>query len=837
MFKIAWDRETGGITLSSLVGKDTINISPRPVFFEELNLLGLNTLGWSYPECEEPLLWACNKEYYYKGDLVFEAKDANIYDKATIIFQPGKEKLNLEPVDVAKMLDRTKEQMFLCESEAIEFIRDTFDTYSGANRMTEKHAANQMDFEALAEKQEKRSKQKMAIVKEDCESFDIMPLSEAEKQGKKVLKATKIDCFLASFSGGKDSQVVLDLCTRALPPDAFQVIYSDTGYELPSSLELYKEVQEHYQKQFPTLKFSLAKNHESVLNYWDKIGTPSDKHRWCCAVMKTAPLYRMLKVSGTNKQAKVLAFEGVRSEESVKRSSYERIGKGVKHSFVTNARPILKWNTTEIFLYIFRHNLTVNEAYRMGKPRVGCVFCPFSSPWDDMIVNNCYKKNLEPFLSRVVDIAKKRRIPNLDEYVKERKWRLRASGNFVDQKSSVEFLKSTPHLVASISNAKVDILNWLISVGEYSYTLKENIAHGEVNYKKKIYDFQIEFKDSRNYTFTLFNASDIMLVKAIKRVLYKTVYCISCEGCEVECPTGALSVYPEIKIDKNKCTHCHNCLNFHEHGCIVADSLVKSMENKTKVGNISKYGTFGIREEWVTEFFSDPQVSFWVAGNNSLGNKQIPSFKAWLKDAEIIDAKNVLTEFGEFCVENMVNDPDLVWSLIWINIAYNSELVKWFVNNVNKNQPFDRASLSELAYDYFSSSFSKNTIDYAFQALMQIFNYSPCGDSLLQGAQFDKNRLVRNEYTDLSEIAIAYSLYKYGEKNNATSLRVKDFYDEDCENGIVREFCLSKDIFEKGLRTLNSARERVLVAELNMGLNHITLQEGTKPLDIVKKLF
>ena len=243
MFKVSWDRETGGVKLSSLVGKDTVNISPRPVFYEELNLLGLNTLGWQYPECEEPLLWACNKEYYYRGDMVFEAKDANIYDKATIVFQQGKEKLKLKPVDVKKMLERNQEQMFLCESEAIEFIRDVFDTYSGANRLSEKYKSNQLDFEVIAEKQEKQQKQKMAIVKEDCDSFDIMPLSEAEKQGKKVLKATKIDFFLAAFSGGKDSQVVLDLCTRALPPDSFQVIYPDTGYELPSSLELYKLVQ------------------------------------------------------------------------------------------------------------------------------------------------------------------------------------------------------------------------------------------------------------------------------------------------------------------------------------------------------------------------------------------------------------------------------------------------------------------------------------------------------------------------------------------------------------------------------------------------------------------
>ena len=479
--------------------------------------------------------------------------------------------------------------------------------------------------------------------------------------------------------------------------------------------------------------------------------------------MKTAPLYRTLKVKGTNKQAKVLAFEGVRSEESVKRSAYERIGKGVKHSFVTNARPILKWNTTEIFLYLFRHGLTINEAYRVGKPRVGCVFCPFSSPWDDMVVNNCYKNDLKPFLSRVVDLAKERKIPNLDEYIKERKWRLRASGNFVSQKSSVDFVKSNPHLVAEITNAKVDIQKWLITISDYTYSRTGNKAVGEFNFKKKIYQYEIIYKNDYNYTFTLFNASDIMLVKAIKRVLYKTAYCINCEVCEVECPTGALSVYPEINIDKSKCIHCHNCLNFHEHGCIVADSLVKSMENKTKVGNISKYGTFGIREEWITEFFADPQVSYWLPGNNSLGNKQVPSFKAWLKDAEIIDTKNVLTEFGEFCVKNMVNDPDLIWSLIWINLSYNSELVKWFVNNIKENQSFDRSHLSELSYEYFSSSFSKNTIDYAFQALMQVFNYSPCGDVLMQGTTFDKNHLVRNEYSDISEIAIAYSIYKYSE--------------------------------------------------------------------------
>ena len=53
MFKIQWDKETGGVKLDSLVTKDTLSIAPRPVFYEELHLLGLNALGWKYPECDD----------------------------------------------------------------------------------------------------------------------------------------------------------------------------------------------------------------------------------------------------------------------------------------------------------------------------------------------------------------------------------------------------------------------------------------------------------------------------------------------------------------------------------------------------------------------------------------------------------------------------------------------------------------------------------------------------------------------------------------------------------------------------------------------------------------
>lgn len=854
MYKITWDKETGGVLLHSRIVEGTLGVSPRPVFFEELDLLKLNELGWEYPHSEEPLLWAVNKQYWYRGELMFEAKGANIYDSATIVFQPGREKMKLKPVNVEKMLAKNHDFMFLLESEAIEFIRETFSQYAGARKSVERVAANQLDYEALAKRMEKKTKQKMAIVKEDCDSFEIMPLEAAEEQGKKVFHTTKIDRFLASFSGGKDSQVVLDLCTRAIPSTEFEVIYSDTGYELPPSLQLYEQVQEHYHKLFPDLKFSMARNHESVLNYWDKIGTPSDKHRWCCAIMKTAPLYRSLKIEGTNKQAKSLAFEGVRSEESVMRSNYERIGRGVKHDTVINARPILHWNTTEIFLYLFEWNLPINEAYRLGKPRVGCLICPFSSPWDDMIVNTKFKKELEPFLSRLVKWSKQRHIPNLDEYIKEHKWKLRASGNTVGSKTKVLFLKQFPTFVAIVHNAQKDIETWLPVLCDYTVVRQKNKTSGELRFNNTIYRYEIAYKSKSGYQFTLYEVSDPLIVQLLKRIIYKSAYCINCEGCEVECSTGALSVYPEVSIDKNKCVHCYKCLRFHDNGCIVANSLIMSTETN-KSNGISQIGTFGIHEEWLQEYFADP-FNFWnpkatkkkkgdsnnssemqepSKKNNTLGNKQEDSFRWWLDYAGIINAKKEITEFGLFCKDHYEDEHDLVWELIWTNFAYGSTLSGWFINTIQVGQSFNKDLLVELAVSEFAGIEAK-AMGYYMGGYMQIFKYSPIGYILQQGCSDDNKSYVRMAHNDLSEVALAYSLYKYSALKNVRSLRVSDFYREEYRYGPFREFGISKSVFDKLLRQLNSANNRVLIAELNMGLDSITLREDLNPMDVLKQL-
>lgn len=825
MAKIEWDKKTGGVILKRHFTSETLGISPRPVFYEELNLLGLNILGWKYPECEEPLLWACNKQYFYRGECVFEIKGATIYDSPTVILKPGFEKLNLKPVDVQSMLERNQDQMFVIESEAIEFIRDTYSMYASANETIKKAKANEMDFEALASKLEKSTKQKMAIVKQDCDSFDVMPLEVAEESGKRIYQTTRIDKFLASFSGGKDSQVVLDLCTRAIPPQDFEVIYSDTGYELPPSLKLYKDIEDFYHERYPELKFSVAKNHASVLSYWDKIGTPSDTHRWCCAVMKTGPLYRMLKTED-NKQARVLTFDGVRAEESTRRSGYNRIGKGVKHDTAINARPILYWNTTEIFLYIFRHGLHINPAYRQGMTRVGCLVCPFANEWNEYIANVNYTDNVKPFLSKIEEFAKKGGVKDVKEYVSQGGWKRRASGNLIDQSSFIDFKNSGNNFIAVIRNPKINPLAFLQTLGKYTLTVDGYTTKGEIRIDKEVYLFTLK-EEADKLTFEVKNLTNPVTIGLFKKVLYKGTYCINCETCEVECPTGALTVYPFVDVNPNKCIHCHKCLDFHDKGCIAASSLAittgLTMTNKT--GNIDRYKNFGLREEWLSSYLLDLD-DYWTSNHGLNENYQIPSLKAWLRDAGLIDDKNNATELAKLLANPDVsaNYPNLVWEIVWINLAYGSPIIEWFTQNINTSTICSQKGMEEMIKDQYPT-YKDKTVHNAVYQLRRTLKESPIGEMLYQGVEINKDTFKRGEHEDLSKEAVAYSLYKYAEHRKINSFRVFDLYKDDARGGIHKEFCIQKKTLEFLLRSLNSEMNRVLIAELNMGLDNITLRD------------
>lgn len=845
MFKVVWDKNnTVRLTMASM--GEALNVSPRPVFFEELNLLGLDKKGWTYPESKAPLMWACDRRYIYNGELVMEVKGGNIFDAPTVNIVPGKENLNITPVDMEYLRKRNEDSLFLLEHEAMDFINQTYRRYKGLKVVTEKNP--DVDFLKLANRLEKKTKEEHVVVKEDCDSFDVMPLSEAEAQGKTPILSSKIDLFISSFSGGKDSQVVLDLCARVIPSEEFLVIYSDTGYELPDSLKLYDDIQDFYHEQYPGLNFILAKNHQAVLYYWDEIGSPSNVHRWCCGVMKTAPLYRKLKlISGLGKQPHVVSYVGTRAEESARRASYNRVAKDAKHTNVINVSPILSWSETEIWLYLLLREIPFNPAYRKGLGRVGCLSCPFGSDWNDYLCHRLYPENSQKFVDKIRFFAQRQGVKDIDNYIKTGNWKLKAGGSGFETASSITIISQNPDFKALITKPKENIFEWAKVLGQYTIEQKGERYFLEVLYRGRLYRLILSF-DGRKDTLLVEVpniGTDVVFLSHLKRLLNKATYCVHCEMCEVECPTGALNVVPRVRVNSNKCVHCCKCLDFKDNGCTAANSIKKAeglkLESKKNMQTtINRYNNFGYREKWLSFFFSHTDTFFDNEEHGLNVANQLPPFVNWLRDSEILQPLNrEITETGKLLADKYNNgDEKKVWEIIWINLTHCSEICAWYAKYASFNRNASKLELEKMLEEtlpQYSASVRKN----AFGALQNAFASSTLGDGIGVGkiSKIDNKPFIRREpYNEISSAAVAYSLYKYAEKQGRRSLTVSEFYNDSQSEGIYRQFGVDRVTLEKILRSLQEESHHVLTVELNMGLDNINLRDDLTSFDVLKAL-
>ena len=64
MFKIKWDSENNGVVLSEYIEESEEIIAPRPVYVEEMRMLGLNEV-FILPEENVPVCWEIDKKYFY----------------------------------------------------------------------------------------------------------------------------------------------------------------------------------------------------------------------------------------------------------------------------------------------------------------------------------------------------------------------------------------------------------------------------------------------------------------------------------------------------------------------------------------------------------------------------------------------------------------------------------------------------------------------------------------------------------------------------------------------------------------------------------------------------
>ena len=335
--------------------------------------------------------------------------------------------------------------------------------------------------------------------------------------------------------------------------------------------------------------------------------------------------------------------------------------------------------------------------------------------------------------------------------------------------------------------------------------------------------------------------NEILFLSHLKKVLNKATYCVHCEVCEVECPTGALSVVPMVTVDEKKCIHCFKCLDFDEKGCVIANSIQISKGSKmnTKKASIDRYNNFGFRENWLSKYFEKTNTFFNDDSHGLNVQKQIPSLVNWLRDSEILkQSDKTITELGTLLSKKYSESQNSVWEIIWINLSENSEISRWFLAKIDFNRVYSKTEMEILLKDSYIDS-SPTTLSNGLNALRNTFKESPLGRTVSVGVltQVDKKpALIRQPYNDISPVAVAYSLYRYAENKKRYALTVSELYDTKHTEGIYRQFGVSRERFETLLRTLKEDKNRVLNADLNMGLDNINLREDLSSMNILEML-
>ncbi|MGQ9730506.1 MAG: phosphoadenosine phosphosulfate reductase domain-containing protein [Candidatus Zipacnadales bacterium] len=205
---------------------------------------------------------------------------------------------------------------------------------------------------------------------------------------------------VVSWSGGKDSTTASFIARRAFPDERIIHLFADTTIELPCTYDYMRE----FRTAYPAVPFLIELPARDFFALCREIGPPSRIQRWCCTTQKAAPLTKLLHTIGAER--KVLVVAGLRQDESPRRQDYERVQPRVKVAQQVRISPIIEWSEFDVWAWTLRRGIPINRGYGLGLNRIGCLFCPYSPPWTEIIIETVFRTLYQRWLTLLQETAK-----------------------------------------------------------------------------------------------------------------------------------------------------------------------------------------------------------------------------------------------------------------------------------------------------------------------------------------------------------------------------------------------------------------------------------------------
>jgi phosphoadenosine phosphosulfate reductase len=147
--------------------------------------------------------------------------------------------------------------------------------------------------------------------------------------------------------------VLIDLAVKVFP--AIEVVFIDTGYHFPETLETVEQVRRHYGLNLRMM--TVARQSEEL---WQ--ADPEN----CCSAVKVGQLDRALA-------GKEAWMSGLRRDESDTRGSAPIVSRDLRGLVKVN--PLATWTDDDVAAYISDNDIIVNPLTLQGYPSIGCMPC------------------------------------------------------------------------------------------------------------------------------------------------------------------------------------------------------------------------------------------------------------------------------------------------------------------------------------------------------------------------------------------------------------------------------------------------------------------------------
>jgi len=399
---------------------------------------------------------------------------------------------------------------------------------------------------------------------------------------------------IVSLSGGKDSLATLLLVLEAgYRPD---LLFLNTGLEFPETVENVKRTAERY-----GLRLITADAGNAFYDALRHFGPPARDYRWCCKVCKLGPTTRKIMEEFPKG---VLAFIGQRAYESSQRAKKPRVWKNPWVPGQVGASPIQHWTALHIWLYIFSKGAEYNPMYEMGLARIGCWLCPASDQadyeeirkvhpdgerWDRLLHDYAQEKGLTP---EWVDYGlwKWKNPPGfVKDLMKEKGISFRAAHRRATEGTEIEMeIGKGQWPVEEEAESKPLFDEFLTFMKGESYPsctdefTVEGVFNRPLNMARDARLLNIMGKadyDPETGVCVVDNSVTVAAPGSIsskaptpeeaeKRldiavdIIHRAEECVGCGICTGRCPTGALFLNKENRVDIHPelCQHCRLCL-------------------------------------------------------------------------------------------------------------------------------------------------------------------------------------------------------------------------------------------------------------------------------------